>query len=116
MSGVFGEGALQGQLCRGRYTFTPQGPKLTRKTTPCRRSRGGQALSTEGWFGLRPKAAASTQRVTRTSSKARHSPAMSDLLRTHVAHTRSLLAGETKERYDAFLSLWERVELEDLTG
>ena len=33
-----------------------------------------------------------------------------------VAHTPTLLAGETKERYDAFLSLWERVELEDLTG
>ena len=32
-----------------------------------------------------------------------------------VAHTPAL-AGETKERYDAFLSLWERVELEDLTG
>ena len=38
------------------------------------------------------------------------------LLRTHGALARTLLAGETKERYDAFLSLWERVELEDLTG
>ena len=34
----------------------------------------------------------------------------------HGALARTLLAGETKERYDAFLSLWERVELEDLTG
>ncbi len=89
-------------------------------------SRGGHAVGARSWPAPRCRpwsrpslAPASMRCATASGSKVRACPRRCTQPRPESVTGTTLLArtaGETEERYKAFLKLWERIELDDLSG